>query len=131
MLKKVFFQKNLFTFALMKKKNILFSLYFAMMVLSAIVLQGVHSFHHLEQFLAEKHCDHHYNDNNPEISHAHSDLDDCFVCEFAFSSTYIKEFLSISFHKNQLPDRFYFFKPHEIIDSFRGSLYSLRGPPCF
>ena len=115
----------------MKKKNVIVSLSFAIMLVLAMVLQSVHSFHHLEKFVTEKHCDHKYNANNAEISHAHSDLDACFVCEFALSTTVVKEFLSFSFYKKQLPYQFNFFKPIEIIQTFGGSLFSLRGPPFF
>lgn len=113
----------------MKKKNVILSLSFAIMVLSAIVLQSVHSFHHLEQFLTEKHCDHHYNDNNPEIGHAHSDLDDCFVCEFAFSS--VVETPAFSFNTQNFHTYFtvYFFCKQQSYSTFSGCLFADRAPP--
>jgi hypothetical protein len=115
----------------MKKKAVIISLSFALMVLSAILLQSVHSYHHLEKFISEKHCNHTYAENKTEINHSHHDLDHCFACEFTFSTSIKSEFFTFTFYKIQLPVGYTFSYSKEITNHFKGSLFSLRAPPSF
>lgn len=113
----------------MKKKSVIVSLSFVIMVVSALLLQSIHSYHHLEKFISEKHCNHHYSDTKTEISHSHHDLDHCYVCEFTFSNSVATEFLSITFYKNLLPSCLIFLINQDLVSAFKGCLFSLRAPP--
>lgn len=119
----------LVTFALMKKKNLILSFLFGLTVLLAIVLQSVHSFNHLEKELTTKQCHHKYAKNKTEFSHAHHNLDHCFVCEFTFSTSIKSDFFTFNFKKVEIPVSYSYFYSKEITQSFRGSLFALRAPP--
>ena len=99
------------------------------MVMGALLLQSFHSFHHLEQFVTEKHCHHKYALNKTEISHAHEGFDHCFVCEFALSTYTPTQFYSFDFKKTEVLTSYTFCYSKEITQSFRGALFSLRAPP--
>lgn len=99
------------------------------MVMGAILLQSFHTFHHLEEFVAEKHCHHKYNLNKTEISHAHDGFNHCFVCEFAISTCTPVQFFTFDFRKIEVPTSYTFCYSKEITQSFRGALFSLRAPP--
>jgi len=122
---------RLVTFALMNKKYSIISLSFAVMVLLALLLQSVHSIHHLEKALSEKHCHHKYAKNKTEVSHHHSDSDHCFVCEFALGNYTKTISFTYNFKKIEIPVSYSFFYSKEITQSFRGSLFALRAPPYF
>jgi len=113
----------------MNKKYSLLSLFFALTVLVAILLQSFHSFHHYEKFISEKHCHHKYAVNKTEINHSHQDFDHCFVCEFAFSNYTSNYFYSFSFNKVIVQTSYSFCYSKEITQTFRGSLFALRAPP--
>ena len=113
----------------MKGKYSLISFVFGLAILFAILLQSLHSFHHIEEVLSEKHCDHKYAVNKTEVSHSHHDSDHCFVCEFTlnYSSQLRLEDYFLTAHS-------YFrkvtlFHSTENISFFSGCIYSLRGPP--
>ena len=99
------------------------------MVMSAILLQSLHSFHHLEEFIAEKHCNHKYAQNKTEIGHAHEGFDHCFVCEFTMSNYTPTHFYSFNFRKIEVSTSYTFCYSKEITQSFRGALFALRAPP--
>ncbi len=100
-----------------------------MMVMGAILLQSFHSFHHLEEFITEKHCHHKYALNETEITHHHHDFDHCFVCEFAHGNYTPTHFYTFDFRKTEVTYSYTFCYSKEITQSFRGSLFSLRAPP--
>lgn len=113
----------------MKRKYSIISLTFALLVVSAILLQSFHSFHHLEKFIAEKHCHHKYAENKTEINHQHHGFDHCFVCEFALSTYTPSHFYSFDFRKTAVLSSYSFCYSKEITQSFRGALFALRAPP--
>ncbi|MDN3678612.1 hypothetical protein QWY90_14955 [Flavobacterium paronense] len=113
----------------MKNKISILSLSFTFMVMGAILLQSLHSFHHLEKFIAEKHCHHKYAINKTEINHQHHEFDHCFVCEFALSNYTPTHFYSFDFKKTEVLSSYTFCYSKEITQFFRGALFGLRAPP--
>ena len=114
----------------MKKRHIIINVFLSLAVLFSILFQSVHSYEHHSE-LAENHCDHHYTKDKTEVSHGHHIIEKCMVCDFNFSS-YTNQYLcEISFHKiisTFNPPLFNFQKQSSF---FKGSLFSLRGPPLF
>lgn len=113
----------------MKKKYSIISLLFSVLILGAIFLQSLHSFHHLEQFVTAQHCNHQYAPNKTEVNHAHQGFEHCFVCEFAFSSSIQKENVDFNLHNSSFFYKSSFLSTSENISFFSGSSFSLRGPP--
>ncbi|HNP32083.1 MAG TPA: hypothetical protein PKN96_02190 [Flavobacterium sp.] len=113
----------------MKNKISIISLSFTIIVMAALLLQSFHSFHHLEEFVAEKHCHHKYNHHKTEVSHAHEGFDHCFACEFTFSNFISPTKISFTVPKVQVLSKYSFYYSKEITQSFRGSLFALRAPP--
>ncbi len=112
----------------MKRKYALISFVFAWSVLTALLIQSVHSFHHLQEDFSKEKCHHEHTNNKAELTHSHEN-DHCFVCEFAFiNSTTLPvfsfEFQSVDFYQKDL-----ILHSNEITLYFKGSLFSLRGPP--
>jgi hypothetical protein len=101
------------------------------MVMGAILLQSFHSFHHLEQFIKEKHCHHKYAINKTEVGHAHEGFDHCFVCEFALSSFISPPKITYTSQKVEIVTQYFPYYSKEITQFFRGSLFALRAPPNF
>lgn len=122
---------GLVTFVVMKKKSVLISLVFGLAILFAIGLQFAHTFNHLKKELTTKECHHKYAKNQPEFTHAHHNLDHCFVCEFTFSTSIKSDFFTFTFKKGEIPVSYSYFYSREITQSFRGSLFALRAPPSF
>ena len=54
----------------MKGKYSVVSLFFGLAILFAILLQSLHSYHHIEVALSEKHCNHKY----AAVSYTHLDV---------------------------------------------------------
>lgn len=102
-----------------------------MMIMSAILLQSFHSYHHLEQFITEKHCYHNYAQNKTEINHSHNDFEHCFVCEFALSNYINTSFHTFDFKKITVHTSYTISYSKEITQYFKGSLFALRAPPSF
>lgn len=113
----------------MKNKISIVSLSFTVLVMGAILLQSLHSFHHLEKFITEKHCHHKYALNETAITHQHHDFDHCFVCEFGLSNCTSTHFYTFDFKKTEVTSRYTFCYFKEITQSFRGALFALRAPP--
>jgi hypothetical protein len=113
----------------MKKMLKIRSLLFGITVLFALMLQSAHSFHHLEDFLTEKHCNHKYSNNKADISHAHSNFEHCFVCEFTFSNSIKSDFFTFKYNKSIHSVSYFHFFTKEIVNHFKGSLFALRAPP--
>lgn len=128
MLIQTIFYFELFTFASMKRKFALGSFLFGLIVFFAILLQSVHSFHHLEEAFSTKECHHNYSENTSQITHSHH-FDHCFACEFTFSNSIKTEFLSFKFKKVEVSSSYSFAKSREITQFFCGSLFALRAPP--
>ena len=97
--------------------------------MGAILLQSLHSFHHLEKFITEKHCHHKYALNKTAITHQHHNFDHCFVCEFDLSNCTSTHFYAFDFKKTEVTSRYTFCYFKEISQSFRGALFALRAPP--
>jgi hypothetical protein len=112
----------------MKKGFVLINIIMSMVILFSILFQSVDNYEHLAKKLTEKKC-HHPSDNSNQITHQHLVLEDCFVCDFAFS-TYVTSSLSVLnsiknlvFYKTQI----FFVKITSYF--YNGISYSLRGPP--
>ncbi len=97
-------------------------------VLFSMLLQSVHSFEHLSKQFSHKQCHHKYT-GQTEISHQHHPFDHCFVCEFTFSNFITPDTFSYNLHFTTGLMPYCFSVPTEIILSYPGSSYSLRGPP--
>jgi len=115
----------------MNKKITLLSFSFSIMILSAILLQSFHSYHHLEQFITENHCQHNYAQNKTEINHSHHNFDHCFACEFALSSYTNSSFFFFDFKKPAIHASYSVSYTKAITQYFKGSLFALRAPPSF
>lgn len=116
------------TFAVMKRKYSIGSFLFGLIVFLAILLQSVHSFHHLEEAFATKECHHDYSEETSQITHSHH-FDHCFSCEFTFSSA-VDTFHKVATLKvNFANSKVFFFVTSNDISFFKGSSFLLRGPP--
>jgi hypothetical protein len=113
----------------MKKKNLIASFLFGLIILMAIILQSAHSFNHLEKAFTTKQCLHRYATNKTVFTHPHHNNDHCIVCEFTFSTSLKSDFFTFTFKKIEIPVDYSFFFSKEITQSFRGSLFALRAPP--
>ncbi|OOV19045.1 hypothetical protein [Flavobacterium sp. LM4] len=113
----------------MKKKFIIINVFLSMAVLFSILFQSIHSHEHHTEKLAEKHC--HYSKSKAEVAHSHSISEKCFTCDFNFILFTITNFYVLHFHKNSAVNTLtsFFFYQHSSF--FKGSLFSLRGPPIF
>lgn len=113
----------------MKRKYSLVGMFFGLAILFAILLQSLHSYHHIEVALSEKHCNHKYAVNKTEISHSHHDSDHCFVCEFTLNSCSQLRLEDYFLSAHSFFKKVTFFDSAENISFFSGCTYSLRGPP--
>ncbi len=100
-------------------------------VLLAILFQSFDAMSHLKKQFSEKHCHHKYALNKTEVGHSHEVLDQCFVCEFAFSSFYSPSKIRHSYQKVEIVTQYFPYYSIEITQFFRGSLFALRAPPNF
>ncbi len=112
----------------MKRKYSIGSFLFGLIVLFAILLQSVHSYHHLEKVFAKEKCHHEYSKNDSQITHSH-ELENCFACEFTFSNSIKKEFLTYNFKRVITSPLYSIIKSREIIRFFSGAIFALRAPP--
>lgn len=112
----------------MKRRFTILNFFMSFVILFAILSQSVHSFEHLAKELTEKKCLHKHN-SSKEITHQHSKLHKCFVCEFSFSSYISLDLQTIYFvnHSNLFENKSFYLK--ESTDFFSGIPYLLRGPP--
>jgi hypothetical protein len=99
--------------------------------LFAILYPSFDGIGHLEETLAEKHCDHKYAQGKNEINHSHHELEKCFACEFTFSQFISAEIFSFGFKTPVTHSGYSISISREIVQFFRGSLFSLRGPPVY
>ncbi|MDR7211447.1 hypothetical protein [Flavobacterium piscis] len=113
-----------------KKKFIIINVLLSMSVLFSILFQFIHSYeHHSEQLAAKRY--HHYSKNKTEISNNHSISEECFTCDFSFSSFTTSDFDVFQFHKNNALIHFSLFHFQEYSSFFKGSHFLLRAPPLF
>lgn len=113
----------------MKKRQLKISFSLALIVLFSILFQSIHSYEHFEKLSAQKRCQHKWS-NSKEITHQHSKLEQCSVCQFTFGNYVAPELFVCQFRPN-FDLIFLFFSSEKNIISFSGSLFVLRGPPSF
>lgn len=111
----------------MKKKFVILNLTLIVSVLFAILFQSLHAYEH---FLDEEIAIHQLNSKQLDVHQNDHNHEQCFVCEFTFSSflasekssfTFFSEFVKVPYQL-QIP-----VKPAV----FSGISFSLRGPPSF
>lgn len=112
----------------MKKKISIFSFVLTFTVLFSMLFESLHKYEHIAAQLAEIQCVHKKN-STTEITHQHHNFDFCVVCAhklstftFSFNTAFDLVFLD---HYSKSTD----FRSKEITQFFKGSLFSLRGPP--
>src|SRR6187402_2418836 len=115
----------------MKKKLAIINFILMLTVVGAMLFQSIHSYEHLEEELSVKECLHNLDGNKSVITHHHHHLDNCFVCEFTFAHFISPDIQSFSFARVAIATKYTFTYSREITQFFRGSLFSLRGPPDF
>jgi hypothetical protein len=113
----------------MKRKLVLANALMGLMILFAIFFQSIHSFEHLVKQLSEKKCHHVHSQHETEVTHGHDGLEKCFVCEFAFSSYHKTEKNGNTFIRIDIVSEKPFLYSFEFTKKFKGTLFSLRGPP--
>lgn len=113
----------------MRKKLVGLNWVLTLAVLFSILFQSIDSYGHFAKLRTEKHCLHEYH-SDAEITHQHHHLDHCFVCDFTFSSFISPETFSFK-PLLTYPKKTSLRHVNELIVSFSGSSYSLRGPPNF
>ncbi len=113
----------------MKKKAIFFNAIFSVAILFAMLFPSFHASQHFNEVAVHKTCEHKQT-NKHEITHQHDNLHDCFACGFTLNFIEIFDFQHHFFavlnnYKSSISDNFTFF-----VTFFKGSLFSLRGPPA-
>ena len=110
---------------LMKKKFAIINLSLMFSVLFAILFQSLHSYEHFlgEALTINQNDSHDYDLHQNDHNH-----EQCFVCEFTFSSFLVSENASFIFFSEfvNVPYQFPFSVNPTV---FSGSSFSLRGPP--
>lgn len=102
-----------------------------LVVLLAILFQSFDAMSHLKKQFSEKQCHHKYALNKTEVGHVHEILDQCFVCEFAFSSFISPSKITYTSQKVEIVTQYFSYYSKELTQFFRGSLFALRAPPNF
>lgn len=112
----------------MKKKISIFSFVLTFTVLFSMLFESLHKYQHIAAQLAELQCVHKKNSTS-EVTHQHHNFDFCVVCAhklstftFSFNTAFDLVFLD---NYSESTD----FRSKEITRFFKGSLFSLRGPP--
>jgi len=114
----------------MKKKYIIINVFLSMAVLFSILFQSVHAYGHHSEQIAAKHS-HQHSKNKTDINNDHSVSEKCFTCDFSFSSFTTTDFYVFPFYKNNVVKTSISFFTPQSSSFFKGSLFSLRGPPMF
>ena len=113
----------------MKQKQLLIRFFFALVLLGSLVVQSFHGLEHLEKQFSEKICTH--KQLNPtELTHQHKGFEQCLVCAISFQSGIISAKFQSQIATTPEVATHYFFKS-QLVFSFSGSTYSLRGPPQY
>lgn len=115
----------------MKKRSFIIQFLLGAAVLFAILYPSLDGFGHLEKEMTSTHCEHKYAEGRNEINHSHHDLEKCFVCEFTFSQFIAAEIFAFACQNPEIHSGYTVSRSKEITQFFRGSLFSLRGPPAF
>ncbi len=115
----------------MKKYYAILNITILLAVLFAMVFQSVHSYEHFQEELSAKTCQHHYGASKAEITHQHHLVEHCFECNFTFSHFTETPIFAFTYKNVVIHNGYNFFQSREITQFFRGSLFSLRGPPSF
>lgn len=102
-----------------------------LLFLLATTLQSFDAIHHFREEAKIEKCYHKYSKNKTEISHAHHQFEHCKICDFTFSTFTYNSIVKFSFKKPEIHQEYSFFHSKEITQFFKGSLFSLRAPPCF
>ncbi|RXR18947.1 hypothetical protein EQG63_05745 [Flavobacterium amnicola] len=113
----------------MNKKINIFSFSLLGALLFAITFQSVHSFEHLVKQLSTEHCAHQYDHSHTVISHAHTDFDHCFSCEYSFNNFTFTDFISFEIPISIEYNTISLFGYGEKLIFFSGSALNSRGPP--
>ena len=96
-------------------------------VLFAILFQSLHSYEH---FLGEELAVHQLDTHKLDLHQNDHNHEQCFVCEFTFSSFLASEKPSFTFLSEFVTVPYQF--PFSVNPSvYSGSSFSLRGPPAF
>ncbi len=112
----------------MKSRFAIINFALSVAVLFSILFQSVHSYEHLAKQISEKECLHEYK-SSKEITHQHEAFENCFVCTFTLSSFIAQDFIAPEF-KRTADDRIIPVIALSAVSTFfKGSLFSLRGPP--
>jgi hypothetical protein len=112
----------------MKKGVSKYSLLFTVAILVSMLFQSLHKYEHIAQQLPEKYCDHKKSPAG-EITHQHHYLDFCGTCDFKVSQFVVTGFANCT---SVVPPNYsnpLFFSTESLISFFKGSQFSLRGPP--
>ena len=128
---KRFFFRHGIHLQLMKKSLLIVNSIMGLVVLLAILFQSFDAMSHLEKQFSEKHCYHNYHHHKTEISHSHENVEQCFVCEFAFSSFISSSKISYTPQKVEIVTQYFPYYSKEITQFFGGSLFALRAPQNF
>lgn len=112
----------------MKKYVGILNLVLLLSIVSSIVFPAAHAFEHIAHAYSEEKCLHTTVAGETQITHQHSHLDHCYLCEFSlgnFVAPDIFDFPYFSSYRN-IPYVAYVVAAPQ---SFSGSSYYLRGPP--
>lgn len=112
----------------MKKGISGYSFVFTLAVLVSMLFQSLHKYEHIAQQLPEKHCAH-KKIAAGEITHQHYYLDFCGTCDFKVSHFVVFGFPTITSDLTPSYSNPSFFSSEQLISFFKGSQFSLRGPP--
>lgn len=112
----------------MKKGISTYSFVFTLAVLVSMLFQSLHKYEHIAQQLPEKYCAHKKSPAG-EITHQHHYLDFCGTCDFKVS-----QFVAVGFATAPTILAPIFLKQSPIsmqglVSFFKGSQFTLRGPP--
>lgn len=113
----------------MKNKANIFNFLFSGLVLFLILFQSLHSYVHLFEKISEEICVHEHDENKHDLTHAHHDFDNCFVCHFSFSPFKLSETHLSQIKKCELFSNHHFVYTRQVFLFFKGSLFALRAPP--
>jgi septin family protein len=113
----------------MKKNTVFINVILTVAILFSIVFQSLHSYEHHSEQLTIKKCVHKHSNNKTQIQHSHQSIENCFTCgfTFSFSTTTVPAFFEFSQNSKVVSVLFSYFQPH--FSFYKGSSFSLRGPP--
>lgn len=95
-------------------------------VLLALCYQSLHAFSHQ----LNENFEHNHSKSNKNSVYKISEKEDCPICDFKFAAFLSPEIFVFQFIPFSQSVTYLFSIPENVI-AFKGSLYSLRGPPNF